>query len=458
MICNAKPYEGSDAFLFVSYSRKDSGIVYPLIERLASAGIRIWYDSGIHGGEIWPEVIADHLNRSSACLVFMSRNAVQSHNCFNELIFAAENKKPLIPIRYNEAQLTLGMRMMIGSVQWIDIQNIPSESIITTILSLDPIKPTLGIVDRSIPIQDYQIEVDVPHSPKLLQLPIKKLDTSADIKPISSEMNPSDPLINVPDQCDKPPLLSEDEENDEHEDPLDITVAEIETDDNPLDITVSVDLDVLPTIVILSENGLRHRGKPGITTLGRTKTKSDILVSDPEHKVSGCHARIICLDGKHFIEDLNSTNGTYVNGERLNKQEKISVDSYCEVKLYTHRILVAFDEAAKSLWFAPVLLYLRCEETDEAKYLWSGEMNLGRNNPWKNGVLQSKKVSHNHALIQINGDECILTDTNSTNGTYINGTVLSKGTSRPIITGDIIKIDTNHFIVTIISFTGGMEA
>ena len=456
MICNAKPYEGSDAFLFVSYSRKDSGIVYPLIERLASAGIRIWYDSGIHGGEIWPEVIADHLNRSSACLVFMSQNAVQSHNCFNELIFAAENKKPLIPIRYNEAQLTLGMRMMIGSVQWIDIHDIPSDNTITTLLSLDSIKTTQGIVDRSIPIQEYQIEVDVPHSPKLLHLPIKKLDTSADKKPISAETIPAPPRVNDPCQLNEP--HSSPENNIYYDDNPEKTIAAKDGNASDDGGTVVASLDVLPTIVILSENGLRHHGNPGITTLGRTKTKSDILVSDPEHKVSGCHAKIICLDGKCFIEDLNSTNGTYINGERLKKGEKISVNSYCEVKLYTHRILVAFDIAAKSLWNASILLYLRCEETDETKYLWNGEMKLGRNNPWKNGVLQSKKVSHNHALIQINGNECILTDTNSTNGTYINGTVLSKGTSRSITTGDIIQIDTNHFIVTIINFTGGMEA
>ena len=44
----------------------------------------------------------------------------------------------------------------------------------------------------------------------------------------------------------------------------------------------------------------------------------DLDSHDQEAKVSRRHARIIRRDGKYFIEDLGSTNGTYVNrGRRL---------------------------------------------------------------------------------------------------------------------------------------------
>ena len=50
----------------------------------------------------------------------------------------------------------------------------------------------------------------------------------------------------------------------------------------------------------------------------------DLDVYDPEAKVSRRHARIFCKSGKYTIEDLGSTNGTFVNrGRRLlpgNKQ------------------------------------------------------------------------------------------------------------------------------------------
>ena len=44
----------------------------------------------------------------------------------------------------------------------------------------------------------------------------------------------------------------------------------------------------------------------------------DLDSDDPEAKVSRRHARITMNDGKYYLEDLGSTNGTFVNrGKRL---------------------------------------------------------------------------------------------------------------------------------------------
>lgn len=44
----------------------------------------------------------------------------------------------------------------------------------------------------------------------------------------------------------------------------------------------------------------------------------DLDSDDPEAKVSRRHARITLRDGKYFLEDLGSTNGTFINrGKRL---------------------------------------------------------------------------------------------------------------------------------------------
>lgn len=44
----------------------------------------------------------------------------------------------------------------------------------------------------------------------------------------------------------------------------------------------------------------------------------DLDADDPEAKVSRRHARITCRAGQYFIEDLGSTNGTFINrGRRL---------------------------------------------------------------------------------------------------------------------------------------------
>jgi predicted component of type VI protein secretion system len=51
-----------------------------------------------------------------------------------------------------------------------------------------------------------------------------------------------------------------------------------------------------------------------VTSLGRD-VSNDIVLSDPE--VSRQHARITRTPGGYVLEDLGSTNGTFVNGERL---------------------------------------------------------------------------------------------------------------------------------------------
>jgi pSer/pThr/pTyr-binding forkhead associated (FHA) protein len=44
----------------------------------------------------------------------------------------------------------------------------------------------------------------------------------------------------------------------------------------------------------------------------------DLDSDDPEAKISRRHARITFHDGKYFLEDLGSTNGTFINrGKRL---------------------------------------------------------------------------------------------------------------------------------------------
>lgn len=58
-----------------------------------------------------------------------------------------------------------------------------------------------------------------------------------------------------------------------------------------------------------------------ITTLGRD-VANDIVLGDPE--VSRQHARLTRTPGGYVLEDLGSTNGSFVNGERLNSPRVIN--------------------------------------------------------------------------------------------------------------------------------------
>ena len=58
-------------------------------------------------------------------------------------------------------------------------------------------------------------------------------------------------------------------------------------------------------------------------TLGRNPSKCDILLSQYD-VVSGTHCQIGCFADYITIVDLNSTNGTYVNGVRLTPHQPVS--------------------------------------------------------------------------------------------------------------------------------------
>ncbi|AGX45262.1 FHA domain-containing protein [Clostridium saccharobutylicum] len=56
-------------------------------------------------------------------------------------------------------------------------------------------------------------------------------------------------------------------------------------------------------------------------TIGR-KENNSIVLADPH--VSGSHAKIIVRNNGLFIEDFDSTNGTYVNRAKVNGKMKLS--------------------------------------------------------------------------------------------------------------------------------------
>lgn len=73
----------------------------------------------------------------------------------------------------------------------------------------------------------------------------------------------------------------------------------------------------------------------GIVTIGR-KNDNSIVLSD-QH-VSSNHARFVIKNNILFIEDLNSTNGTYVNGKKV--EGKVKLFGKDEIKIGSTSFMV----------------------------------------------------------------------------------------------------------------------
>lgn len=72
-------------------------------------------------------------------------------------------------------------------------------------------------------------------------------------------------------------------------------------------------------LVVLSESqkGLFHELKAEKTTVGRLDDNSFQI---PEQSVSSHHCEVILRGTEVVIKDLNSTNGTYINGEQISEK------------------------------------------------------------------------------------------------------------------------------------------
>ena len=73
-------------------------------------------------------------------------------------------------------------------------------------------------------------------------------------------------------------------------------------------------------------------------TIGKKKEQVSLVLSDPS--VSRIHCRIIEHEGEPALIDLGSTNGTYLNGIRLNKEEILKIEKNDEILIGKVKIVV----------------------------------------------------------------------------------------------------------------------
>ena len=113
-------YRGSKPYIFASYSHRNMKEVFPVIRKLADARFRIWYDEGIEPGNEWPEEVGKALRGCQLFVVFMSPSAMESRNVRNEINYASSENKSIMVVNLAPVDLSEGMKLQIGTVQFIN--------------------------------------------------------------------------------------------------------------------------------------------------------------------------------------------------------------------------------------------------------------------------------------------------------------------------------------------------
>lgn len=104
---------------FFSYSRDDSEFVMKLATDLKAAGGAVWLDQlDIRAGQHWDKTVEEALANCANILLVLSPSSVSSSNVMDEVSFALDEKKLIIPVLYRTCKIPLRLRR----IQYIDVR------------------------------------------------------------------------------------------------------------------------------------------------------------------------------------------------------------------------------------------------------------------------------------------------------------------------------------------------
>jgi hypothetical protein len=104
---------------FFSYSREDREFAFRLAEDLKATGARVWLDQrNITPGDRWDRAIEDALLNCTYLIVILSPSSVRSVNVLDEVSFALEKEKQIVPVLYRDCEIPLRIRR----VQYLDFR------------------------------------------------------------------------------------------------------------------------------------------------------------------------------------------------------------------------------------------------------------------------------------------------------------------------------------------------
>ncbi len=130
------------AFLnFICYSRSDAAFALKLANNLKQSSIPVWIDKlDIGIGERWDREIEKALNKADCIIVLLSGSAIQSENVMDEISFAFDENKKIIPLKITPCSIPLRLRR----IQHIDFTEDYNTGLNQLLQLLEPVKEITG--------------------------------------------------------------------------------------------------------------------------------------------------------------------------------------------------------------------------------------------------------------------------------------------------------------------------
>lgn len=200
---------------------------------------------------------------------------------------------------------------------------------------------------------------------------------------------------------------------------------------------------------LVDATGREHPIRPGTTVIGR---EGDIQLLDG--RISRRHAQIVSQDGVLTLEDLGSTNGTTVDGVRLEPGELRTLSGSEKLAFGGMEARISLPgggpaQATQAFGGNRTAAISAPPKVDDAPAKLVGgpqefALRLGQNTFGRKSEnqiqLADPYVSGRHGVIEVEEGGIFLTDLGSTNGTLLNDAKLSPNMRTRIEETDVIRL------------------
>lgn len=140
--------------IFISYSRKDTAVADRICKALDRAGISYFIDrQGIAGGMEFPELLAQAIVDCKIFLFLASRNSYDSDYTRNEITFAFNRKRKMLPYIIDGSTLPLALEFTFSRINWRTIEEHPVETVLVNDLLALLDRPGITATANQSPLQ-----------------------------------------------------------------------------------------------------------------------------------------------------------------------------------------------------------------------------------------------------------------------------------------------------------------
>jgi pSer/pThr/pTyr-binding forkhead associated (FHA) protein len=298
--------------VFISYSREDRAHARRFAERFTEEGLAVWWDAALHSGETFDEVIETALKTAKAVVVLWSPRSVASRWVRAEATLADRQNK-LVPVTIEPCDRPIIFELTHTSdlSHWDGSTTDPAWR--TLIKDVDRLVSRNGgassaaapAVPRTVAPSASTVQPAVPRAPQPAPRPApRKLDNASFTRNPWSNSRQSNGHAEDEDTGDRTQIYTRSDGYIEEE------------QIHCLELTIG---DRLEKRYVVTDGGLK---------IGRS-APADIILADS--RVSRSHCQIDLADDELRVLDLNSTNGTFVDDERVMGTKALPVGSVLKV-------------------------------------------------------------------------------------------------------------------------------